>query len=220
MDLISISSVVTAGSCPLRLYLERRTPRAESPRYTVCKQISYHLGSRLDAGAIWKEVRMVAPLIEPAMQVFLEGCVQRCRERDWPVPVQTDLAVTSESLGIRGVVDKIFAEEPYFALTRSSEAPAAGVYASDRLRVAAYAACLRETLGLAAEGGYVEYIPSGVLRLCIPQPRDRRRLVRAIQAARRVESGEIPVRPLNAPCETCPHADPCAGGARRLSDLL
>ncbi len=220
MDLISISSVVTASSCPLRLYLERGTPRAESPRYTVCKQVSYHLGDGLDAGAIWKEVRAVAPLIEPAMQVFLEGCVQRCRERNWPVPTETDLAVSSETLGIRGVVDKIFTDEPYFALTRSSEAPAAGAYASDRLRVAAYTACLRETLDLPAEGGYVEYIPSGVLRLCIPQPRDRRRLVRGIQAARRVESGEIPKKPLNAPCNTCPHADPCAGGVRRLSDLI
>jgi tRNA(Ile)-lysidine synthetase-like protein len=132
------------------LYLEKNLQIAESPRYTVSKQISYHLGGELDPGAIWSEVQSVMPLIEPAMRVFLDGAVKRCGERAWPMPTDTDIAVSSESLGVRGIVDKIFADAPYFAITRSSEAPAAGVYAADRIRVACYCAAVRETLDLPA----------------------------------------------------------------------
>lgn len=219
-DPVSVSSVVIGHACPLRLYLEKNLQIAESPRYTVSKQVSYHLGHALDAGAIWSEVQAVMPLIEPAMRVFLDGTVERCREKAWPLPTDTDIAVHSEILGIRGTVDKVFAEAPYFAITRSSEAPAAGVYAADRIRVACYCAAVRETLGLPAESGYVEYVPSGVLRICTPQPRDRRAMVQGIGAARKVMAGEIPKRPIHAPCDRCPHEARCTTGARRLSDLL
>ncbi|HZD44388.1 MAG TPA: Dna2/Cas4 domain-containing protein [Methanomicrobiales archaeon] len=220
MEPVSVSSVITASFCPLRLYLERSLATEESARYTICKQISYHLGGSLDADAIWSEVLAVTPGIDAAMRLFLDDCIEKCRQREWPSPSETDVAVISERLGIRGMVDKISDREPYFALTRSSEAPPAGIYARDRIRVACYAACVQETLGLPAEGGYIEYVPSGVLRLCKPEPRDRREMLKAIRAARRVAAGEIPRRPLNAPCDTCPHEDRCLSTGRKLSDML
>jgi CRISPR-associated exonuclease Cas4 len=219
-DQVSVSSVVIGHACPLRLYLEKNLQIGESPRYTVSKQVSYHLGHALDPDAIWSEVQSVMPLIDPAMRVFLDGAVERCRDRVWPLPTDTDVAVGSETLGVRGVVDKVFSETPFFAITRSSEAPAAGVYAADRIRVACYCASVRETLDLPAESGYVEYVPSGVLRICTPQPRDRRAMVQGIHAARKVMAGEIPKKPIQAPCTRCPHEARCTTGARRLSDLL
>ncbi|MDH7593802.1 MAG: Dna2/Cas4 domain-containing protein [Methanomicrobiales archaeon] len=220
MDFIGISQVVRAHQCPVRLYIEREKPAEESPRYTIAKQVSYHLGEALEEEAIWREIRAVQPGIGDEMRELLGGWIGACSAREWPKARQTDLNVSSQEYGIRGVVDKLFDGEPLFAVTRSSEAPAMGVYRSDRIRVAALSLCIAETLGIPAESGWVEYVPSGVLRPCTPSPRDRRMLLRAIEAARRVLSGSIPARPAGAPCDSCPHAGECSPAPRRLSDLF
>jgi len=218
-EYIPVSGVVACHICPRRYYFERSEERGESPRYTVCKQVSAHLGDLLEADRIWQEVLCVLPDAPPEARDLLDECVAACRETTWQRPVQTDLAVESDTLGIRGRVDKIF-EDGTFAVTRSSTAPNAGVYGTDRLRVACYVACLRETLGRPVAGGYVEYVASGTLRFVEPQPRDRREMIKAIGAAKRVVAGEIPPRPLRAPCEGCPHIERCTAGPRRLSDLF
>lgn len=218
-DYIPVSGVVACHVCPRRYYFERSEERGESPRYTVCKQVSAHLGEALDAEQIWREVLCVLPEAPPETRELLEECIGACRETTWQKPVQSDLAVESDLLGIRGRVDKVF-EDGTFAVARSSTAPRAGVYGTDRLRIACYAACLKETLGGAVTGGYVEYVASGVCRFVEPQPRDRREMIKAIRAAKRVVAGEIPPRPLRAPCEGCPHLERCTAGPRRLSDLL
>ncbi len=217
--LISVSDVVACHVCPRRFYFERSVQREESPRYAVCKQISAHLGSPLDPEQIWQEVLTVLPAADSEARAFFDECITACRSGRWREPEEFDVLVESERLGIRGRVDKIFPDRT-FAVTRSSPAPRAGVYGADRLRIAAYAICLQETFGGAVEGGYAEYIPSGVARFVAPQPRDRRELLKAIRAAKKVIAGDIPKRPLQAPCEGCPHADRCLTGARRLSDLL
>jgi len=217
---ISVSQILSARFCPVRFYLERDSPHAESPRYTVCKQISLHLGTTLDADRIWEEIRTVSPGIEPAMRIFSDDCVERCRQESWPRPSETDLAVSSPRLGIAGRVDKFFDDGPAFAITRSSEAPAAGVHGADRIRVAAYAACLAETLGVEVGTGYVEYIPSGNLRTCSIQPGDRRGMLRAMELARRVLSGGIPRKPHRAPCDRCGQQERCNPPIAPLSRRL
>jgi len=221
VDQISVSQIVTGHFCPVRLYLERSTPsKKESPRYTISKQVSYHLGKVIDPEPLWEEINAIQPEIEPGMRDFLDECIQACRGKDWRRPVQTDVQVSTDRFGIRGVVDKIFENEPYFAITRSSAAPVAGVYAGDRIRIACYALCIKETLHLPAEAGFIEYIPSGVLRLCHPEPRDRRAMLQGIRSAQRVLAGEVPRKPVRAPCTTCPYEDRCLTGAQRFSDFL
>jgi CRISPR-associated exonuclease Cas4 len=217
---VSVSQILSAHFCPVRFYLERDRPHAESPRYTVCKQISVHLGGPLDADRIWDEVRTVSPGIEPAMRLFLDTCVERCREGRWPRSSEMDVAVFSGRLGILGRVDKLFEDAPYFALTRSSDAPPVGVHGADRIRVAAYAACVAETLGVDAGTGLVEYIPTGSLRTCTIQPGDRRAMLRALAAARRVLSGSIPRKPHRPPCTGCMQRERCTPTGISLSGLL
>ena len=216
---IPVSGVVACHICPRRYYFERSEEREESPRYTVCKQVSAHLGELLEPEEIWQEILCVLPDAPAETRELLDGCISACRETAWQRPVQTDLAVESDLLGIRGRVDKVF-EDGTFAIARSSTAPRAGVYGTDRLRVACYVACLKETLGRAVAGGYVEYVADGACRFVEPQPRDRREMLRAIRAAKRVVAGEIPPRPLRAPCDGCPHLERCTAGPRRLSDLF
>ena len=218
-DYIPVSGVIACHICPRRYYFERSEEREESPRYTVCKQVSAHLGELLEREQIWQEVLCVLPDAEEDTRELFDECINACRETAWQRPVQTDLTVESDALGIRGRVDKVF-EDGTFAITRSSTAPRAGAYGTDRLRIACYVACLKETLGQAVAGGYVEYVASGICRFVEPEPRDRREMIRAIRAAKRVVAGEIPPRPLRAPCDGCPHVERCTAGPRRLSDLF
>ena len=218
-DYIPVSGVIACHICPRRYYFERSEEREESPRYTVCKQVSAHLGELLEREEIWQEVLCVLPDAEEDTRELFDECINACRETAWQRPVQTDLTVESDTLGIRGRVDKVF-EDGTFAITRSSTAPRAGAYGTDRLRIACYVACLKETLGQAVAGGYVEYVASGICRFVEPEPRDRREMIRAIRAAKRVVAGELPPRPLRAPCDGCPHVERCTAGPRRLSDLF
>lgn len=217
---ISVSGVVSCHRCPVRFFLERSIPVEESHRYTVAKQISYHLGRSLEPSPIWEEIRTVSPSIDTDLGgEFLEW-VEKCAEGSFRKAAEHDVPVKSARLGVHGVVDRVFAEEPFFAIVRSSQAPPAGIYTADRIRIACLTACVEETLGLKAVSGVVEYIPSGIARVCIPQPRDRRATLRAIRAAHRVAAGEIPDRPHNPPCEICHLSTVCNAEPTTLAGLL
>jgi CRISPR-associated exonuclease Cas4 len=218
--LVSVSEIVRCHFCPVRFSLERKMEVRESPRYTIAKQVSSHLGGDLDEGEIWEEVVAILPEIDPAHRTYLHTSLERCRAGAWRIPAETDVPVRSDRFGIRGLLDKIFLEEPSFAITRPIESPAMGVSGADRIRIAAYALCVRESLGIPSSQGAVEYIPSGEIRICTPQPRDRRAVIRAAEAVRRIREGHIPKRPLSAPCGGCPHRERCHSGGKRLSDLL
>jgi CRISPR-associated exonuclease Cas4 len=218
--LVSVSEIVRCHFCPVRFSLDRKLEVGESPAYTIAKQISSHLGGDLVADEIWEEVEAILPEIDPAFRAHLDASVERCRAGAWRIPVETEVPVRSDRFGIRGLVDKIFDEEPSFAVTRPTESPAIGVSAADRIRVAAYALCVRESLGIPSTRGAVEYIPSGEIRVCTPQPRDRRAVIRSAEAVRRIREGHIPRRPASAPCGGCPHREKCHSGGKRLSDLF
>jgi len=220
VTLVSVSELVRCHFCPVRFSIERKLEVRESPRYTIAKQVSSHLGGDLNEGEIWEEVAAILPEIDPSFRTYLNASVERCRAGAWRIPAETDVPVRSDRFGIRGLVDKIFDEEPSFAITRPTESPALGVPAADRIRVAAYALCVRESIGISSSQGAVEYIPSGEIRICTPQPRDRRAVIRAADAVRRIREGHIPKRPFSAPCGGCLHRERCHSGGRRLSDLF
>jgi CRISPR-associated exonuclease Cas4 len=219
-SLVSVSEIVRCHFCPVRFSLDRKLEVRESPKYTIAKQVSSHLGGDLDEEEIWEEVSAILPGIDPSLRPYLAATIGRCREGTWTIPSETEVPVRSDRFGIRGLVDKIFPEEPAFAITRPTESPALGVSGADRLRVAAYALCVRETLGIPSAQGAVEYIPSGEVRVCTPQPRDRRAVIRAAGSVRRIRAGEIPKRPVSAPCTGCPYHERCHGGGKRLTDLF
>jgi CRISPR-associated exonuclease Cas4 len=192
----------------------------EYPRYTICKQISYHLGAPLDRDQIWDECCSVYPGINPALQAFLDECISYCELTSWRVSKDTDVMVSSQHFGIYGSIDRLFDTSPYFSLVRASPAPEAGIYRYDRLRILCYALCLEEQLGMPVNGGTVEYIPNGIQRSYTVQPRDRRALFQSRKKAWEIMSGTIPKKPLNPPCTTCQYGDRCGPGVRRLSDMM
>ena len=207
-------------ACPVRYYYERNVPFRESDRYTVCKQISYHLGNPLDAESIWSEVLAVHPEIDPDMRSFLDTCISSCNKTAWVPAVQSDVRVISEKHGIVGMVDRIAADGSC-SIIRASGAMPFGTYAADRLRIASISFCLEEMTGNDVAGGHVEYIPDGISRFHSVQPRDRRQVIAALHKIRAIRKGGLPRRPLNAPCNRCIYKERCGNsGGHRLSELL
>ncbi len=75
-----------------------------------------------------------------------------------------------------------------------------GTYAADRLRIACIAFCIEEMTGNEVTGGHVEYIPDGISRFHTVQPREPRQVIATLHKIREIRNGELPRRPLNAPC--------------------
>ena len=52
-DPITVSGLVAAHRCPLRVLARLQRPPHESARYAIAKQIAVHLGDELDPDTIW-----------------------------------------------------------------------------------------------------------------------------------------------------------------------
>ena len=207
-------------ACPVRYYYERNDPVIESGRYAICKQLSYHLGGPLDSELIWNEVLTVRPETDPDLRSFLDTCINSCNKTDWEPSAQSDVRVISEKHGIVGMVDRI-TDNGTYSIIRAAGAMPFGTYAADRLRIACVAFCLEEMTGKEMTGGNVEYIPDGVSRFHTIQPRDRRQVIATLRKIRLIHKGELPGRPLNAPCSRCKFQERCENcSGRRLSELL
>jgi CRISPR-associated exonuclease Cas4 len=203
----------------MKFYFEQHEPRSESDRYAICKQFSYHLGTPLDAETIWQEVMAVHPGIDPNERSFLDTCIARCSTSSLRQAAQHDVMVVSERQGIVGMVDRLLPDGT-FCVVRATGALPAGIYATDRLRIAAYALCLKEMTGKDVISGCVEYIPEGVARFHAVQPRDKRQLLTTLRTVRSIRDGAVPHHPLNAPCNRCRHKERCESRGHRLSELL
>lgn len=207
-------------SCPVRYYYERNDPVVESDRYAICKQLSYHLGTPLNPDVIWDEVLAVRPGIDPGMRLVLDSCITACNKNTWRSAAQNDVMVHSDKQGIVGMVDRL-ASDGNYSIIRASGAMPVGTYSSDRLRIACIAFCLEEMTGNEVSGGHVEYIPDGVSRFHIVQPRDRRQVISTLHRIHSIRKGELPRHPFNAPCNRCRYREKCENsGGHRLSDLL
>jgi CRISPR-associated exonuclease Cas4 len=218
---LPLSTVITASICPLKLYYGYSPDQRSTWRHAVCRQVSSSLGTDAGEDDIWEELCTIHPGIEPEFREYMAHCIAACTARTgWRPCTSSDVRVRSERLKVFGTIDKVYPSPPYFAVTRSSHAPRAGIYASDRLRIAGYALCLEEIRGEQVISGEVEYIPDGIIRTCELQPIDRRRFLTALKSARRIVAGEIPSRSPDAPCDTCDHRDRCIPRGKKLSDLL
>jgi len=207
-------------ACPVRFYYERSEPITESDRYAVCKQLSYHLGTPLDAEVIWQEILAVSPALDPAHKEFLTLCITACNKSEWKPAVQTDVKVVSEKQGMVGMIDRIAADGT-FSIVRAQGAMPFGTYSADRLRIACITFCLEETTGSEVKGGCVEYIPDGVSRFHEVQPRDRRQVIATLHKHKSIKNGDMPQHPLNAPCNRCRYKEKCETSVgKRLSELL
>jgi len=217
---ISISALTSVMICPLRYYYDRHEPVPDSGRYVICKQISFHGLESMSIEEIWKEILYINPDIELTLKAYLAECITACSHTPFSPYTDTDVLVHSHKYGFFGVADKINVNDQWIAITRAALAPDNGCYRSDRIRIAALKTAAEETLEISFRGGYVEYIPSGIIRWCEPGSRDRREVLKSLQIVRTIEKGSVPKKPAQAPCSSCVHQNRCEKTARKLSDLF
>jgi CRISPR-associated exonuclease Cas4 len=218
--LIPVSELSSAVRCPVRAFYNRSIPWVEPAEYTICKQISYHLGFPIEKNAVWDEICRVAPGIDPAYRYYCESCIDQCSNREWGVASEHDLFVKSDRFGICGTIDRVFTDTPYFSIIRSVKPPVSGIYSGDRIRVLGYALCLSELLGKELHGASIDYIPGGISRYYEIQPRDMRKFYSIRKILMNINAGCVPKKPLHAPCDGCSYKVRCDPGPTRLSDLF
>lgn len=217
---IPVSELSKAARCPVRVFFDRAVPWAEPPEYTICKQISYHLGGLIDKQAVWDEISRVCTGIEPSYETYCSSMIDRCSFSEWRTASEHDIFVKSDKFGICGTIDRLFTEKPYFSIVRAVNPPVSGIYSTDRLRVLGYALCLSELIGEEIKGAYVDYIPGGISRYYEIQPRDMRKFYSIRKLLLNMNTGLAPKKPLHAPCNNCPYKLRCDPGPTRLSDLF
>jgi CRISPR-associated exonuclease Cas4 len=217
-QLIPVSELSSAAGCPVRVFFNRSNPWVEPSEYTICKQISYHLGGCIERDEIWQEICRVAPGIDPSYRSYYDTCVDHCCNKEWRVASEHDLFVTSDRFGICGTIDRIYTDAPFFSITRSVKPPVLGIYPGDRMRVLGYALCLSELSGMELRGASIDYIPGGISRYYEIQPRDMRRFYTIRKVLANMNAGSVPKKPLNAPCDACYYQGRCDPGPTRLSD--
>ncbi len=216
---IPVSVLTKVSTCPLLYYYEKDTGMQQSGKYLVCKQISLHASDPGTCDEIWQEILFIDPDIDRSLQSYLDDCLTACRHTPFPSCTDHDLPVYSRH-GFFGMVDKIHPKEKWLAITRSSPAPSRGCYRQDRLRMAALITATEETLHIRIRGGYIEYIPSGIIRWYEPGPRDRREVLKALHMARTILAGTIPKRSARPFCQRCRYQDRCDKNPHKLSDLF
>lgn len=218
---LSVSSLVRVFQCPRRYYFSQNESISPSDRYIISKQVSLACPDVIDEEELWDEITLIKPDISKDLKEYLSLCIEKVRCMPAISYTDAELMVTSRKYGLSGTIDKYDARSSRIAIIRNSSSPSAGCWPVDRLRIAAYMICFQETTGISLNGGYVEYIPDGIVRFCEPQPRDRRALIQTLKKAHKIRKGELPEKPVKVSCKTCRFIDQCnPPKVRRLSDLL
>lgn len=226
MKNFSISQIVSCHICPVRYYLELSEKNREEPEnYTIAKQISYHLGDDTQYGTkqedeIWAEIKTVNPDIDDALYETYRTWSQACRGNTWRKASENDVKVSSKTYNLHGVIDRWFDSSPHIALIRMTTAPDTGVYNADRVRAALFSICARESLHTDADEIIIEYIPSGVHRICRVSPRDRREALAALKKAEKIAAGTVPMPRKTDRCNTCYLKERCIDAPKKLSDII
>lgn len=160
-----------------------------------------------DLQAAAEEVAAWAAEVAPKMELSLQEIN----------PSTVEVELRSDRLGLSGRVDRVVsrgAEDGSNhlripSILRVDLPPEAGVWRSDRLRLAGYSMLLEEELEARVDRGLVEYLRSGEVREVEIRPTDRRRVLRIRDRVRSIREGKLPDRPREAPCERCPVLESC-----------
>ena len=126
-------------------------------------------------------------------------------------PQVVGLTIYSEKLGISGTLDKVadIGSGPVPIIISTSLPPRNGIYASDRIRLAAYAMLLSEKYGIICSDGYVEYMPGWCLRAVEVRYEDRRKVLHARNRMREIMEGRMPDAYRGKWCERCHFSGTC-----------
>jgi len=127
-------------------------------------------------------------------------------------PVSIGVNAYSDRLRISGTIDKVIQHGGIHApvVISASGPPETGVYASDRIRLAAYAMLLSEKFGEQCTWGAVEYVPGWSLRWAEIRYEDKRKALYARNRILDMDKGRMPEAVRGKWCTGCGHDSACS----------
>ncbi|HJJ62681.1 MAG TPA: hypothetical protein O0X94_05005, partial [Methanocorpusculum sp.] len=130
---VSVSDILRASVCPMQLYLAKSSPAyfLEPLRYSVAKQLSYHLGEELNREEIREGLKLTIKDCGEEAFAVLDEMIEACSKVMWRQALTYDMQVDSGKYNIHRRVDRVFDDS--FSIVKGGKAPTHGVYASDRL---------------------------------------------------------------------------------------
>jgi len=117
----------------------------------------------------------------------------------------------SETLGLSGIpagtVDIDGTLSPL--IIKTGRCPDNGLWANDRLHVAALAMLLEEAGASPVKAGIATYARQGVIRRMNIRSDDRRQVLGVLSKVRKIKEGSMPDRKESALCDSCAHSPVC-----------
>lgn len=137
-------------------------------------------------------------------------------------PSSISITAYSDKLHMSGTVDKVvmYKGAPVPAIISASEPPETGIYASDRIRLAAYSMLVSEKYDVPCLRGAVEYVPGWSLRWAEIRYEDKRKALYARNRVMEMDRGRMPDTVRGKWCSGCGHSDVCNVKPSLLSSLF
>jgi CRISPR-associated exonuclease Cas4 len=137
-------------------------------------------------------------------------------------PASISMAAYSDKLRMSGNIDKVVFKGgiPGPVIISASKPPVVGVYASDRIRLAAYSLLLSEKYDVPCHEGAIEYVPGWCLRWAEIRYEDKRKALYARNRVLEMGRGNMPDALRGKWCARCGHYDACNVKASLLGKLF
>lgn len=137
-------------------------------------------------------------------------------------PASIGITVYSDRLRISGTIDKVVMHGgiPAPVIISASCPPETGVYASDRVRLAAYAMLLSEKYDVPCASGAIEYVPGWRLRRAEIRYDDKRKALYARNRVLEMDKGRMPEASRGKWCASCGHDSACSVKPSLLSSIF
>ncbi len=137
-------------------------------------------------------------------------------------PVKTESLLSSARLNLKGVPSKLVCFEDTLvpSIIRPGNCPTQGVWASDRLRAAAFTLLLENESGKEVPFAFVEYAAFGFLRRVTVRSADRREALKISRRVEKIKAGFMPEKKEGKLCDHCSFAEHCSSGSSLLSKFF
>ena len=121
-------------------------------------------------------------------------------------PVKTEPIIFSKRLNLKGSPSKIvcFEGANVPSIIRPGSCPIQGVWASDRIHIAALALLLESETGKEIPFGFVEYVSFGIIRKVVIRSSDRREVLKICRRVEKIKAGFMPEKTEEKFCRNAP----------------
>jgi CRISPR-associated exonuclease Cas4 len=137
-------------------------------------------------------------------------------------PIKTEPFLSSEKLKLKGVPSKLVCFEGLQvpSILKPGNCPDQGVWASDRLHVAALVLLLEAESGKEISFAFVEYVSFGILRKVFIRSSDRREVLQICRHVEKIKAGFMPERKEEKFCNECNFLEHCTSSPSLMSKFF